>query len=372
MANTDLTTAGAIQKYLLAKWQDMPNTELRTPVIDGDQTMPMNIPKNGGQFAELRWFDRLAITPTSATDSQPKTYAAGADLTGSDIQKLTAKVAHVPLSLFLGAAGVENLASSTDILDLSMKINEALKVHVKSTAEKFTLGSFVRGMDADNSLVGLNNVGGSAPSMTISAPFRTIFGGNASNYAGVTQNSFHSMDNFRRAAAWLSNKFVPKAYGGKFYVAYVSPAIKEILMRDPGFEDVVKRHPNLAEETKILGHLVDYAGIRFIETDFAYCSEPGDVANMITCNGVQVPKRVDTGIIHWATVLGAGAAAACNLGGETAKRIQIKVQDITTVGSVTTAGYKLPFQGGPVNRDRGVNIAAAVDPNDIVIPDPLA
>ena len=363
---TTMSLSGLVQAFMQEDWMKRKKEDFLTPVMDGRVVVPMTIDKNSGTHAVARYFDSLGIVSCANDDDAPKVYLPDEDVPDAEIQALTATTFESPLCCIRGAVSLGNVAAKVDKVSLFTEASDAIRVHALNTGEKYSLVAFVRGMNVKRSIVGSEVLGNKAPSLTIAPPFSTLYCGGAANFDGIYNTSFHTLAYYEKAANILGNRRVAKVFDGKFYAGFISTAIKAILMRDPEFLDAVKRHESMIKDVKIQGHLCDWGNIRFIETSWPYATEVGAAAT--TAGEYAAPKAKDSGNVHYASVLGANAAAAMNLGGETVKGIKVKVQDTTVAGTKTTMGYTLPFQSGPMHPDRGINICGAIDKTLVEVP----
>lgn len=348
MAETIATITGTIQKYFEKSWMDLPKEEFRTPMANSDLLTKAVIPKNSGTYAEFRMFADMTVE-TNGTDDSPKTYSENAE--PSTAVAASASVFQVAFEMLADYFELGAIQAATDPIDLLKKKKEQFHTLIRRKMHMLTNDRCVKPITA--------NVLNSSQSPTpLPAPFKTIMTGGKSAFGSLTANDVFTMADFKTARSLLDNIGAPKAFGSGesgLYAAIISNAVKDQLLEDAVFRDIVKRSEDRAGKAFGVGMVIDWEGMRWIVQDDGYrCNLPSA--------GGALTTRKNTGAVHVAHVLGKDAMGYVDFGGSADVQRKtlmpkFKVQDLSVTGTGFTVGYRMPYQACVLNRRRGVNIA---------------
>jgi len=350
MALTTISTVTAtIQKFYEDSWMDLPQRFFMTPLANSGVLEVATIPKHAGQYAEFRTFDHLDVE-TNGTDDSPMTYGENAEPSAPLVLSATNK--QVAFEMVSDYMEIGNVADATDPTGLIKKGKDEMFTMIPRKIHQLTNDRCVKPIVA-------TVLNASVSPTPLPAPFKTIYGSSVNNFGALTPESVHTMADYKKARSLLRNLQVPGAFG-ELYAAFINEAIKDQLMEDSGFADYVKRHEDLGKKALVMGHLMDYKGMRWIMQDDAYrCALPAAAGALTT--------RLNTGNVHVAHVMGKGAMGYVDFGGNAASkdggvmrrtlRPKFKIQDISKTGTGPSVGYRMPYQACVLNRSRGVNIA---------------
>lgn len=317
--------AGSIQKYLVKKL--LKEKEFKTPLSNLDLAEEATIAKGNGQYAEYRLF---------ADFGMPDYVAEGVDpVTG---QTVSSSVVRVPLKEIADWVDMTNLLLSTDWVNFLDKCYEQFKKQLKRKMNRLVQDALLT--TATETLYGISFTNTKCP---------TIYAGGVSNFAALTADAFITMDDFRRARMRLANYTVPM-FDGELYAAVITPNIEEELKNDPKFEDLVKRHEDLAKKTLIPGHIMDYGGLRWIRQTEAFRETLGGTEG----------TRVEAGEVYSAHVFGPETYGYLGLAGMQAKTPKFHYQDVTKTQCNPTLGYRVAFRANTLQPTNGVNIKGTV------------
>jgi len=339
-ADNTTSLTGCIQVYFEKAWMKLPERSFMTPLANSDLGTPAGIPKNGGQFVEMRKFGKFDVPTVSASDDAPKYYAEGAEPTSGET--LSADIINIPLAELADYISMGNLLTATDPVDTMEVAMEKLREMIKRWVHQHVNQSFVNQIADTNSFAS----GGTLPSA-----FNTIYCGGKQSFAELKVGDLHRMSTWTEARSRMENDGVPKPYGD-FYAGVISNAIKnQLIADDPDFNDVVKRHSEMIQKTLVKGMIGDYSGIRWILQDDEYRAALPSVGGLLA-------TRNNSGRVHVGHLLGKGSFAYVDLASAKRRLMpKFKVQDISTTGIETTVGFRIPFKTAVMDNDFGVNIA---------------
>jgi len=348
MALTDTTTLlGTIQKYFETAWMDQPMESFRTPLCNSDKLQTASIPKNNGQYAEMRKFDHFTVEVESATDDSPKTYAENSEPT-SPVSTSTTLI-QIPFELFRDYIEVGAVQAATDPINLMKKYKALFFESVRRKCHQLTNGHMVKGVDR------VMQSSAIPPAATyLPQGFKTLFAGGVESYENLGADDVFTMRDLKRARSRLANAYVPRFPDGT-YCCVIDEAVKDQLLDDVEFKDAVKRHEAMYEQTAGKGVLARHEGMSFMLQDDSYRCKLSSQSGSLT-------TRQNSGSVHLIHIFGPDAAGYVPFGGaKTLQRTKMKpafkVQDISKTGTGPTIGYTLPFQAAVIDRRRGLNIA---------------
>lgn len=347
MAASDVTTlAGTIQKYFEKEWMDRPQEEFLTPLCNNSALDTATIPKNKGQYVEIRKFDHFAPTG-DGTDDSPKTYAENSEPSTPLTQ--SASIIQIPFELLRDYVDMGAVQVATDPVDLMIKMKEEMFTYIRRMCHRLTNGHMVKQITRVLS-------SSAVPPATTYLPegFKAMMVNGKSAFADLNADDVYTMMDFKRARLLLANVGVPKFANGR-YKAVIDEAILAQLQEDPAFADMYKRHEALAKEIGRDGKLFSWQGFDWILQNDEYRCHLPDAGGALT-------TRADAGQVHVAHVFGPHAAGYVPFGGSnslnrTTMKPKFKVQDISVTGTNVTVGYTLPYQAAVFDRRRGLNIA---------------
>lgn len=343
------TVSGSIQKYVTAKYMKQPERDFRTPLANSSLLDEATLPKHAGQSVEFRKFGKLEPRTNGTTDS-PLTYSETEEPASG--QTLTAEVFQVPLACISDWTEVGNLADATDPTGLVDVAYEKFIEQVRRWVHRLVNDRFV------NAITDNLREDGSTLTTTLPSPFTTIYAGNVETFADLTAAHRFTWADIERAVSAMRNTGAPSVYGD-LYALVCDWAVFHQLRNDPDFNDVVKRHYDLAKKTEQQMVAIDYRGVRCIVQDDPYrCHLSGA--------GGALATRKNAGAVHVAHVLGKHAAGFLNLGGKRRLSPNFKVQDISKTGTGPSIGYRIPFQAMVLDDEWGLNIAGCTAYGDAV------
>ena len=164
----------------------------------------------------------------------------------------------------------------------------------------------------------------------------------------------HKMIDYESARVRLSNSGAPKINGK--YVAIISDAVKDDLMRDDQFFAASIRNMR-ASDMLFEGNISTYKGIIWMEDDEPWTLQIGG-------DGL---KFVQSEKVHVSQMFGKDAFGYLRLGGKNAASgASFKAQDISKTGSLMTIGYSVPYQVRILNESWCVNIIGPVSTAEAV------
>lgn len=339
MAASNITTSagltGVIQTYLVKAFMDLQMEVFRTPLVNSEMAIQGNIPNHSGQEVEFRKFDHF--TPDGAL------FGETAEPGSSELLKST--TIQAPIEELVRKISLGHLLRSTDLIDITEKAVELLRVAVKRDAHILNTIRFVN--DATITNFGLSRS---------HTAFKTIFAGGADSFSDIGLGNTHTIQDWKRAQSILRNTTVPTVEAG-LYIGVIDDAIQnQLLDDDERFRRVLERSPTQSQRDSVFGSAVlgDFAGIRWVMHDDSYRTD-------LDTEGGVLATRVASGKVHVGHLLGMDAFGQITLGGKSPLTPTFKVQDITVTGIETTLAYRVPYQVIGIDSEWGINLAGTTN-----------
>ncbi|NCC50219.1 MAG: hypothetical protein EOM20_03290 [Spartobacteria bacterium] len=334
-----------IEEYLDKKLLE--EGEIQTPLAQSGYGDERNIPKMAGQFAKFTKRKKLRLPEKATEGSDPSSYAS-----------LAYEQMLAPIEFWNDHTAISTISSMTSWLELAKDYKELTFEAIRRFMNRQVQAGFLMG----RAQPGARGADGSAstPFYTAAEATATLWGLSFSFKAAPSyfanrkakfsdldpMQDFLKMDDFRRLRVILGENCAPTIEGK--YVAVISEAIQADLERDEEYFAAAIRNP-VSSKKMFAGEIADYAGFKWVLDAEPY--------RLGTKSSV---KLVENGPLHVAQVFGKNAFAYLRLGGEKGAKPGIKVQDISTTGSLTTMGYLFPFQSLITNENWCANLIAPV------------
>lgn len=345
---------GALQRYVNGKWMDLPQNELTTPLLNTKYLETASLPLHNGSVIEFRRFGRLPMVPESATSDSPKEFLVDED--PPERLTMNAEVFRCGPSFLKTVVQIKPGGLLHDVTQIAVKVEEELRIWTRRMTHRLVNDRFVRPNTKTLSDVDGNDV----PQEKRPKPFRTMLAGGLGAWGNLNANSVLTMADFRRAAAILENSKAP-TFGGR-YVVFCSPGvIAQLANEDKQFRYLLEKSQDKTtlkwgEHTQITWD----ERLIFVPIDDWYaCDLPEQGGSLV--------NRRDSGMVHVCHMMGKKAAAYLDWGGggnekgayinRRALTPKLKVQDITTTGTLKTLGVTQSAQAMTLNDQWGLNLA---------------
>lgn len=343
---TTSTLSGTIQAYLERKFQEMGDREFQTPLAASPFGEKAELAVNAGTFAQFRTWGEFDVSHTSGANHAPKEYGESEE--PSDAMELEDNIFQAGLSELAGYVSLGHIVRATDPVNVSRKAQERFRTWCRRETHRLVNTRFVQAFPTV--VTNLDSQKVEAPK-----PFKTIYAGGVTSFAGLRADNFITMADIFRAAAILRNSKAPGIRNDQFVCVIDNAGIEQLKLGDPNFRDLIKRSEDKTQAVFGAGKMIPYGGVFFAPQHDPYTCK-------LSAEGGTLAARQDGGKVRVCHVLGRGAFGYLDFGkaGTVQRRTltpTFKVQDITVTGVTMTMGLRMQVQAMVLNRDFGLNLA---------------